>query len=165
MQRQQTGRKAWMVLALLAAAGFLTWAQGGDTPIVIMDGSLTINSAVEWDRYTGAGDVRTHPHTTKSVTKVVVTMPGKNQTVNFNGEQCIVDVMYAGTDIKVATGRNGKGLTFSPFSAFLTNATSRKLIAHKNQTSHISHVTVTKAGAKAFESDASGGTTVTISYQ
>ena len=165
MQRQRIGRAAGIVLALLAAAGVLGWAQSGDTPIVIMDGSLTMESAVPWNQFQGSGDQRSHPHSGKPVTKVVVTVAGKTQTVTFNNQQCTVDVTYAGTDIKVSTGSNGKGLSVSPFSAFQNGDTPNRM-AHKNQSQKISHVTVMKAGVKAFDSNASGGgTKVAISYQ
>jgi hypothetical protein len=151
------------VLGLLAAAGVSSWAQGGDTPIVILDGSLTMQSAVPWSQYTGSGDIRTHPHSGKSVTKVTVTANGATQTIAFSNQQCIVNVTYASQDIRVATGANGKGLSVSPFSAF--NNRTATIIAHKNQDSKISHVTVMKAGARAFDADASGGTKITISYE
>lgn len=164
MQRQPIGRVAGIMLALLGAAAICGWAQSGDTPIVILDGSLTMESAVPWSQFTGTGDLRSHPHTGKAVTKVAITMPGTNQTVTFNNQQCTVDVTYASTDIQVSTGNNGKGLRLTPFSAF-QNGGTQNLLAHKNQNAKISHVTVTKAGVKAFDSDASGGTKIVISYQ
>ena len=163
MQRHWIGRATLIVLGLLAVTGVLSWAQGGDTPIVILDGSLTMQSAVPWNQYTGSGDVRTHPHGGKSVTKVTVTANGATQTIAFSNQQCIVNVTYASQDIRVATGANGKGLSVSPFSAFNTRTST--ILAHKNQNAKISHVTVMKAGARAFDANASGGTKITISYQ
>jgi hypothetical protein len=163
MQRHWIGRATLIVLGLLSMAGVLSWAQGGDTPIVILDGSLTMQSAVPWNQYAGSGDTRTHPHSNKSVTKVTVTVNGATQTIAFSNQQCIVNVTYASQDIRVATGANGKGLSVSPFSAF-NNRTST-ILAHKNQNAKISHVTVTKAGARAFDANASGGTKITISYE
>jgi hypothetical protein len=165
MQRQQIGRIAGTVLALLMAAVASIWAQSGDTPIIILDGSLTIKSpAISFDQFTGTGAVRNHPQTGKSVTSVDIVMPGKNQTVTFQKQQCLVDITYAGDHIRFTTGRNGSGLSFSPFTDF-TGGHGSAPLAHKNQTSKISHVTVTKAGTQAFDSDASGGTQVTIHYQ
>lgn len=163
MQRHWTGRATSIILGLVAAAGVLSWAQGGDTPIVILDGSLTMQSAVPWNQYTGNGDIKAHPHTGKSVTKVTVTANGATQTIAFSNQQCIVNVTYASQDIRVATGINGKGLSVSPFSAFRSRTST--IIAHKNQNAKISHVTVMKAGARAFDADASGGTKITISYE
>ena len=163
MQRHWIGRATLIALGLLLVAGVLSWAQGGDTPIIILDGSLTMQSAVPWNQYTGSGDVRTHPHAGKSVTKVTVTANGATQTIAFSNQQCIVNVTYASQNIRVATGANGKGLSVSPFSAF-NNRTST-IIAHKNQNSKISHVTVMKAGARAFDANASGGTKITINYE
>jgi hypothetical protein len=152
-----------IVLGLLSVAGVLSWAQGGDTPIVILDGSLTIQSAVPWSQYSGSGDARTHPHGGKSVTKVTVTVNSATQTIPFSNQQCIVNVTYASQEIRVATSANGKGLTISPFSAFLNR--TETIMAHRNQNSKISHVTVMKAGARAFDSKASGGTKITINYE
>jgi hypothetical protein len=165
-RQQQIVRLAGTVLALLTAllaAMVCGWAYA-DTPIVILDGSLTIQSAVPWNQFTGTGDVRTHPDTTKSVTAVTVTMPGKNQAVKFSGEVCAVDITYAGAHIMFTTGNTGKGLRVSPFSAFAPGATPNHL-AHRNQNVKISHVTVSRAGVKVFDSDASGGTKVVIDYQ
>ncbi len=164
MQRQQIGRMAGIILALVAAAGIASWAQGGDTPIVILDGSLTMESAVAWREFTGSGDIKAHPHATKSVTQVAVTVNGATKTIPFTNQLCTVDVTYAATRIRVTTGANGKGLTVSPFSAF-QNGSTEKILAHKNQNAKISHVRVMKAGAQAFDSDASGGTKIVISYK
>ena len=165
MQRQRIGRIAGIILAILVTAGVLGWAQSGDTPIVIMDGSLTMDLGVPSSQFKGTGDRRSHPNSSKTVTKVVVTVAGNDQTITFNKQQCTVDVTYSGTDIKVTTGRNGKGLSVSPFSAFQDGDTPNHM-AHKDQSQKISHVTVKKAGVTAFDSDASGGgTKVVISYE
>jgi hypothetical protein len=50
------------------------------------------------------------------------------------------------------------------FSSFHNGATPRHL-AHKDANSKISHVTVTRGNQTAFDSGASGGTTLTIHYQ
>jgi hypothetical protein len=152
-----------MVLALLSA-GVIGWAQGGDTPIVILDGSLTMQSAVPWNQFKGSGDQRSHPKNDGSITKVVVTVNGKNQSVACNGQACTVEVMYAGTNIQIATGGDGKGLTVSPFSAFDEGKTPDVLV-HKNQNAKISHVTVSMLGVKLLDTATSGGTKITISYQ
>jgi len=165
MQRQQIGRIAGIVLALLMAAVASIRAQSGDTPIIILDGSLTIESpAISFDQFTGAGAVRNHPQTSKSVTSVEIAMPGKTQAFPLKNQECIVDITYAGEHIKFITGRNGSGLSFSPFTDF-TGGHGSAPLAHKNQNSKISHVTVTRAGTKVFDSDASRGTKVTIHYQ
>ena len=158
-------------VALLAAAigGCVhMWAQGNnDTPIIIADGSLTMESrGVPWAGYGGSGqDPRVHPHTTKSVTQVVIAMPGNNRTVTFSGQKCTVAVRYASTDITVATGDNGQGLRImTDFGSFHAGATPSHL-AHNNANAKISRVTVTRGNQIAFDSAASGGTTVTIGYQ
>jgi hypothetical protein len=164
MQRQQTGRALALILALLMGTVVALWAQGQDTPIVILDGSLTITSAVSWDQFVGTGNERSHPNASKAITSVQVTMPGKNQTITFSNQQCVVDVIYAGTDIKVISGADGHGLKFSPFNAF-NNGHGSAPLSHKNQTAKISHVTVQQAGKTVFDSAASGGTKVTIHYR
>jgi YbbR domain-containing protein len=140
--------------------------RSNDTPIIIADGSLTIESAVPWASYTGSGsNTKTHPHTGKSVADVVIGMPGNDRTVTFSGEKCTVAVRYASTDITVTTGDNGKGLqVITDFSSFHDGATPNQL-AHKDDSSKISHVTVTQGDQTAFNRGASGGTTVTIHYQ
>jgi YbbR domain-containing protein len=152
-------------VALLVAA--IMWAQGAnDTPIIIADGSLTIESrGVPWANWGGSGNTKVHPNPGKSVTQVVIAMPGNNRTVTFSGQKCTVAVRYASTDITVTTGNNGRGLqVMTDFGSFHAGATARHL-AHNDASSKISHVTVTQGNQTAFDSSASGGTTVTISYQ
>jgi hypothetical protein len=50
------------------------------------------------------------------------------------------------------------------FGSFHAGATARHL-AHNDASSKISHVTVTQGNQTAFDSSASGGTTITIGYQ
>jgi hypothetical protein len=96
---------------------------------------------------------------------VVIAMPGNNRTMTFSGQKCTVAVRYASTDITVTTGNNGQGLqVITDFSSFHAGATARHL-AHNNANAKISHVTVTQGNQTAFDSNASGGTTITISYQ
>jgi hypothetical protein len=152
-------------VALLVAA--IMWAQGAnDTPIIIADGSLTIESrGVPWANWGGSGNTRVHPNAGKAVTQVVIAMPGKNQTVTFSGQRCTVAVRYASTDVTVTTGNNGRGLQVTTdFGSFHAGATARHL-AHNDASSKISHVTVTQGNQTAFDSSASGGTTITIGYQ
>jgi hypothetical protein len=157
-------------VALLAAAIFgcvQMWAQRGDTPIIVADGSLTIESrGVQWANYSNSGgNTKVHPHGGKSVTQVVIAMPGNNRTVTFAGQKCTVAVRYASTDITVTTANNGTGLqVITDFGAFHPGATANHL-AHNNTTAKISHVTVTQGNQTVFDSNASGGTTVTIHYQ
>lgn len=164
MRQKQKGLVTVIVLALLAVAGVTGWAQGGDTPIVILDGSLTIQSAVPWNQFTGTGDQRFHPNKGGAITDVVVTVNGKSQTIACNSQSCAIDVTYAGTDIQVASGSDGKGLMISPFSAFDIGSTPDVLV-HKNQKAKISHVSVSMFGVKLIDMNASGGTKITIGYK
>jgi len=163
MQRQQVGQMTGIVLALLSVVGVAAWASA-DTPIVILDGSLTMQSAIPWNQFKGAGDEREHPNGVGGITQVVVTINGNDQTVDCTNVRCVVDVTYAATHIKVISGNNGKGLRISPFSAF-QNGRTGDVLMHKNQNAKISHVTVTKAGTAAVDSNATSGTKVVIHYQ
>jgi len=167
MRRQEKLRLAGTVAALLAAAFALSvfgWAAGGDTPIVIADGSLNIQSAVPWSQYTGTGDIKSHPHTAKSVTSIAFTVGGKSQTIKFAGESCKVEFVYAGDHIVLGTGADGKGITMQPFSVFGPGHNAN-FLAHKNAHAKISHVTITKGNQQVFDSDAVSGTKITIHYQ
>jgi hypothetical protein len=164
MQRQRVGIVTGIVLAVLSAAGVIGSASG-DTPIVILDGSLTIQSAVPWNQFKGEGDKKSHPKIDGTITKVVVTIGGKNQTIACNNLPCAVNVTYAGTNIEIAGGPDSKGLTVSPMSVFQEGPTP-DVIMHKNRNSHITHVTVLMSGVKLIDSNASGaGTKVVISYE
>ena len=159
----------FVALLVAAISGCVhLWAAAADTPIIIADGSLTIESrGVPWDSYSNSGgNTKVHPHTGKSVPQVVIAMPGNNRTVTFSpGQQCTVAVRYASTDITVTTGNNGQGLRImTDFGSFHAGATTSHL-AHNNANAKISRVTVTRGNQIAFDSAASGGTTVTISYR
>ena len=166
--RKQRGLMAVLVALLTIAIGGCVhiWAAGADTPIIIADGSLTIESAVPWASYSGSGqNPRVHPNAGKSVTQVVIAMPGNNRTVTFSGQKCTVAVRYASTDITVTTANNGTGLqVITDFGSFHSGATANHL-AHNNTTLKISHVTVTQGNQIVFNRNASGGTTITIHYQ
>ena len=153
-------------LAVLLGAVLFLGAQGSDTPIIIADGSLTIDATVPWTdfRAVDAG-TRSHPHNTKSVTKVVVTAGGRTQTFNFSNQKCAVAVRYATTDILVSTDNSGKALQIkTDYGSFTPGATAH-VLAHSDQHSKISRVTVTRGTQTVFTAAPSGGTRVAISYQ
>jgi hypothetical protein len=163
MQRQRIGFVTGTVLALLMTAGHIV--ASGDTPIVILDGSLSIQSAVPWKEFKTDGERRHHPNADGTITKIVVTINKKDQTIICNKMQCAVNVTYAGTNIEVADGPDAKGLTVTPLSAFQDGGTP-DVIVHKNRNAHITHVTVSMSGVKLIDSPASGaGTKVVISYE
>lgn len=156
---------ALALAAILAGTAFLS-AQPRDTPIVIGDGSLTMESAVPWSSFTGTGNSHGHPHVNKSITSVEVSMPSLNHTIAFNGEKAEINVTYADTfSIKVASGAGGRRLTVNTdFSAFRPGADANHL-SHSNAAGKITHVTIVRNGTVALDSAASGHTKVVIHYQ
>ena len=167
-RKQRSLTAVFVALLAVTIGGWVhMWAQRTDTPIIIADGSLTIESAVPWASWTNSGsNTKVHPNTGKSVTQVEISMPGSNDPpVTFSGQKCTVAVRYASTDITVTTGNDGKRLQVTTdFGSFHNGATARHL-AHNNATSKVSHVTVTKGNQTVFDRAASGGTTLTIHYQ
>jgi hypothetical protein len=157
-----------VLLAAMIGGCVHMWAQDDsniDSPIIIADGSLTLESAVAWSRYNSGPNTRVHPHAGKSVTQVVIAMPGHNRTIAFSGQKCTVTALYGSTTVTVTTGNNGRGLqVMTDFSSFHAGATPRHL-AHNNANLKISHVTVMQGNQTAFDSAASGGTTITINYR
>lgn len=154
-----------LALGLLWIAG-LTWGQGSDTPIIISDGSLTMESrGVPWSRFAAADGTRRHPNANKAVTSVEVTTNGSTQTITFNDEACAVTVRYGATNILVATGDNGRGLHVSTdFGSFHRGASDNHL-AHNDPGNHISAVTVRKGNQTVFSSNPNGGTQIVVHYQ
>lgn len=172
IEKPQNLRLAGVTLVLLLAAlaaGVHVWAEDGDTPIIIADGSLTIESAVPWADFTATrGNTKAHPHTGKSVTQVAIKMGSGNQwTFPFSGQKCSVAVRYASTDITVATGNNGKGLRVTTdFRAFSADAKQPKTkLVHNDSKSKISHVRITRGRQAVLDANASGGTEIVISYK
>ncbi|HEV2444532.1 MAG TPA: hypothetical protein VGS58_01365 [Candidatus Sulfopaludibacter sp.] len=149
-------------LTLLAAA--LVWAQS-DTPIVITDGSLTMESrGVPWSQW-GTGGTRRHPNANKAVSAVDLTVNGTTQTISFNNQQCTVTVHYGGTTITVGTGSNGRNLQLSTdFNSFHQGATPNHM-AHIDASRKIGAIAVKKGSATAFSGTGSGGTVITIHYR
>jgi hypothetical protein len=153
-----------IALAALTTDGY-AWQPPVDTPIIIVDGSLTMESAVPWSQFSTNGNRKIHPHSSKAVTSVEITMPGNSRTIAFSGERCSVLVRYGSTDITVETANGGKGLRVATdFSAF-TQGGDDKHMAHKDAHSKISRVTVTKGNQTVFDAAASGGTKVVVHYQ
>ena len=155
-----------LALALVAAlAALCLWAQD-DTPIIISDGSLTLESAVPWPRFTNlSGNSRAHPNAGKAIASVAITMPGHNQTITFSNQRCTVTVSYAGTDVTVDTGNNGRGLRVNTdFSQFQRGATDNQLV-HRTTNAKISRVVVVQGNTTVFNNTAAGGTRIVISYR
>jgi hypothetical protein len=154
------------LLALLMGGALFLSAQGGDTPIIISDGSLTIDATVPWSGFRDAdATTKSHPQGTKSVTKVVVTVSGNTQTFTFSSQKCTVAVRYAATDVVVSTDDSGKALQVkTDFASFRPGANSN-LLAHTNPNAKISRVTVTRGAQTLFTATPSGGTKISISYQ
>lgn len=144
----------------------LTWAQGADTPIIIADGSLTIESrGMAWSRFAGTGGTRRHPNANKSVTAVDVTTNGNTQTIDFNNQPCTVTVRYAATNVVVSTDNNGRALQVSTdFTSFHRGASDNHL-AHNDTGNHISAVTVRRGNQAAFSANPNGGTQIVIHYR
>jgi hypothetical protein len=162
-------RLTGIVLALLAAipgGPACLWAQPPETPIIIGDGSLTIESSVPWSSFTGSGAVKAHPHAARPVASVDIAMPAMSHTVTFSGEKTEIDVTYAGSfPIAVLTGNGGKNLAVkTDFSAFHPGADANHL-SHNNTGGFITHVTVLRNGTVVFDSSASGHPKIVVHFQ
>jgi hypothetical protein len=166
MKREARLAAAILLVTLCGLCGLQSIRAQSDSPITISDGSLTIESAVPWTRFRNPdGRTKTHPDANRAVTRVAITMPGHNQTINFSGQRCTVAVRYASTDLMVTTGNNGKGLrVVTDFSSFQRGVSDNHLV-HRNRNAKISHVTVTQGTQVVFNNAASGGTQIVISYQ
>lgn len=151
-----------LTLLTLFLAG-LAWTQS-DTPIVISDGSLTIESrGVPWSQFS-PGNTRRHPNQGKTLTSVDLLVNGRTQRVTCGAVQCTITAQYDGTSITVSSGANGKGLTVSTdFSAFHGGATPNHL-AHNNPNNHIGAISVA-GGNPPFNGTGSGHTSITVHYQ
>ncbi|MBZ5727481.1 MAG: hypothetical protein LAP87_21100 [Acidobacteriia bacterium] len=138
---------------------------GGETPIIIHDGSLTLESAVPWKDFTGSGHSKVHPHTHKQVRQVSIDVAGQSQTVTVEGKKCAVAVQYGPSAVTVTTGPDGKGLHVeTDFASFQDGATPN-LLAHKETDHKISHVKVACGNETPVDQNVSGGTRIEISYR
>ncbi len=154
------------LLALGAGAGRLL-AQDLDTPIIIADGSLKMNSAVPWGRFGRQGARRRlHPSAGKRITAVEVRLAGDNNTtVDFNGQQCEVFLTYASIDVVLTTGPRGRGLRIdTDWAAFRAGRTENEL-EHSNRNSKISRVIVIRDDVTVIDKSPNGGTQITLRYR
>ncbi len=152
------------LLALAAASGRLL-AQGGDTPIIISDGSLKMHSGVRWADYPQETPTRRrHPNNGKHISSVEVLLAGNTTAVPFSNQQCEVTVTYAGMDVVLTTNPTGRNLKIETnWSAFQAGATPNDL-EHTNPTSSISRVIVKRDGTAVVDQSPSGGTRITVHY-
>jgi hypothetical protein len=153
------------MLGLCVSAAYLS-AQPGDTPIVIGDGSLIMESAVPWSSFTGRGSAHAHPQMNRRVTSIDISMPALGHTIYLDHDQVEVEVTYAGSfPIKVTTGPGGRRLVVvTDFAQFRPGPDANRLV-HSNGSGVITHVVVRRNGANAFESPASGHTKIVIHYE
>jgi hypothetical protein len=141
-------------------------AQSGDTPIIITDGSLKMNSAARWADYVAeTARRRRHPNNGKRVSRVDMQLPGGSTSVLFTGQQCEVRVTYDGMEVVVTTNPSGRNLKMeTDWNAFKPGATDNDL-EHTNASSHISRIVVRRNGNVVAEASPNGGTRVTIHYE
>lgn len=155
---------AALALLLTAIFGVRGWAQD-DVPVIITDGSMTIDSAVPWANYNSPdASTKVHPDAVRTVTRVAITMRGHNQTIPFANQKCAVTVSYASQNFDFTTGGNGKGLRVSGPLNSLQQATPNQL-AHRTTNQKISRVVVKQGNQTVFDNTAAGGTRVVISYR
>lgn len=156
--------KRTLTLTLLILAA-LAWAQT-DTPIVIADGSLKMDSTgVPWTSFTGSGNTHSHPNAGKTVTAVDLTVNGNTQTIGFQNQACTVTAQYGTTTITVSTGPNGRGLQVTTdFTKFHRGANDQQLL-HQEEHGTIGAVTVRKGTTSAFSGTGTGGTRIVIHYR
>jgi hypothetical protein len=157
---------AALTLTLLLIAG-LTWAQGSDTPIIIADGSLTMESTgVPWSSYTTAGNTKRHPNAGKTVRSVDLTVNGNTQTIAFTGQQCTVTAVYGNTTITVSTDGTGKALSVTTdFAGSFHAGASGNQLAHNNANGQMGAITVKKGTQSAFSGTGNGHSRIVIHYQ
>lgn len=167
MKINQPKVKLTLALALFLGGGALfLFAQGGDTPIIISDGSLTIDATIPWTNFRDVdATTKSHPQGAKSVSKVIVTAGGATQTFTFSGQKCTVAIRYAATDVVVSTDNSGKGLRIKTDYGSFRPGASANLLTHANPNAKISSVTVTRGTQTLFTATPSGGTRISISYQ
>jgi hypothetical protein len=154
------------LLALGAGAGRLL-AQDTDTPIIIADGSLKMNSAVPWGGFAQqSARRRAHPNAGKRVTRVELVVEGNiNTSVQFNNQQCEVTFRYAGANFVLFTNPTGRNLRIDgDWSKLLPGDTPNDL-QHSDQGSKITRVIVKRAGSTVADQSPSGGTRITLHYE
>ena len=167
LHSRRNPRLAVIVTALLAAVlggTVFGWAQRGDSPITIADGSLRMTSAIPWTAYTGSGNSRVHPHAAKAIPSVEVT---GQRTAECGGRQCSVVVTYAGSfTITIATDAGGRNLHVDTDFSMFHQGADATILEHNNANGRITHVKVVQGRATTLlDTDLPGHTVVTIHYQ
>jgi hypothetical protein len=151
-------------LSLLAGVRFTLRAQG-DSPIIISNGSLHIESAVPWSQFTGQGNTKAQPDANRSVPSIDLTLGSDARTLSIAGQSCQVQVQYGSTTLTVATGANGKGLSVTTdFSSFRARSDGVHL-DHVNGNQTISSIAIAKAGTNIFQGSPTGAVRIVVHYQ
>jgi hypothetical protein len=141
-------------------------AQSGDTPVIVRDGSLKMQSAVKWEDFVAETNRRRrHPNTSRRVSRVDIQLQGGSTSILFTGQQCEVRVTYAGMDVVITSNPSGRNLKMeTDWNAFKPGATENDL-EHTNADSHISRVLVRRNGTTVADASPNGGTVVTVHYE
>ena len=150
-------------LLTLSSAGLL--AQGGDTPIIIADGSLKMQSVVPWPRYNSESNRRrVHPNAGSRLTSVELRLAGGASTVAFDNQRCEVVITYAGLDITLFTNPTGRNLKVDTDWARFSQGASDSELLHENQGSKISRVVVRRDGNVVADQSLTGCTQIILHY-
>jgi len=154
-------------LLALAAGSDRLLAQGSDTPIIIADGSLKMNSGVPWAQFAQQGSRRrVHPSAGKRITSVEVVVEGNiSSSVQFTNQQCEVTFRYASANIVLSTNPTGRNLRIDADWSNLQPGESPNELQHSDQTSKISRVIVKRAGSTVVDQSPNGGTRITLHYE
>ncbi len=153
-------------LLALAGSGRLL-AQSGDTPIIISDGSLKMNSAVPWAQFAQQSSRRrVHPAGGKRIASVELVVEGNISTsVQFNNQQCEVTFRYASANFVLFTNPTGRNLRIDADWGDLQPGATPNDLQHADQSSKISRVVIKRGGSTVLDQSPSGGTRITLHYE
>jgi hypothetical protein len=162
------------VLAICLFVAATSHSQPGDTPIVISDGSLTINSRGLNSTWTKASDDLAHPNQRGAITNVTVTKGAATQfngACNAGGPQCIIDIDYGRAASKGSlrvrsnqNSRSGVHINRTGFAHFATwQQTDSDTIAFEPNVHD--GIAAVRIGGATFCNSGQGACKVVITYR
>jgi hypothetical protein len=150
MSKRSSRAALWALAALLTAAAGFAQLGGGDPPIIIGDGSLTLASPrAPWAQWgAGSASERSFPAGDLAIAAVRIQSPGNGATIDVAGSRIQASITWGAVQAEVHSAAGGRNLRLrlrgKRFADFQPSADGRTLTLEGSD--HISAVLLQRDG-------------------